>query len=266
MNKQVEKLAKTVDQAIEEALSDLGVSFDDVIIEVLDEGDAGGLLGFGRRPARVRVSLADHYLEENAELFKANKDEAESLSSSDQDEEDDDYDEDDEESPSKGRPGRESYSDEDKEILEDKAAEFIATVLQNLGIHGRIASYFADDGSLHIDVSGENLGNAIGRQGETLYALQYLTTLVINRDHTRYQRVVVDIDYYRDRRMRQLRQQARKSAERVLKSGRRYVMKPMNGAERRQVHLALADFQGIVTYSEGQEPKRSVVIDRDEEF
>ena len=280
---QVEKLGKTVDEAIEDALAELKADYDEVIIEVLDEGDAGGLLGFGRRPARVRLSLADPAgASEEGEPRSDDYDEESPLDgdsdSSEPDEDafleedyDDDFSDDDfEEAPDEDKqgkhPGRLPYSEEEREVLEDRAVEFVANVLQNLDIHGRISSFFADDGSLHVEVSGDNLGNAIGRQGETLYALQYLTTLVINQDHTRYQRLVLDIDHYRDRRMRQLRQQARRSAERVLKSGRRYVMKPMNAAERRQIHLALADFQGIVTYSEGQEPKRCVVIDRDEEY
>ncbi|MDO5016658.1 MAG: RNA-binding cell elongation regulator Jag/EloR [Eubacteriales bacterium] len=278
MKTQVEKLGKTVDEAIEDALAELRADYDEVIIEVLDEGDSGGLLGFGRRPARVRLSLADttgiaEDEETESDDYVSESQDDIDIDENDQDEDsflEEDYDEDFEEESETDNvdkhQGRLPYSEQERAVLEDQAVEFVANVLQNLDIHGRISSFFADDGALHIEVSGDNLGNAIGRQGETLYALQYLTTLVINQDHTRYQRLVLDIDHYRDRRMRQLRQQARRSAERVLKTGRRYVMKPMNAAERRQIHLALSDFQGIVTYSEGQEPKRCVVIDRDEEY
>ncbi len=292
MNNSVEKLAKTVDEAIEEALADLGIASEDAIIEVLDEGDPGGLLGFGRRPARVRVSSAieetagesepsyESYAEEAsvpAYPYDANyedeeaDDEAYAQASESYDEDlagDRDYEEDpldDQEDAYADQQTAEDYSPEEKAVLEDKAVEFVANILQNLGIHGRISSFYADDGSLQIDVSGDDLGNAIGRRGETLDAIQYLTTLAINQDHDRYQRVYLDIDYYRDRQMKQLRQKARRSAEKVLKSGRPYVMNPMTPAERRQIHLALADFQGITTYSEGQEPQRSVVISRDDD-
>lgn len=301
MNNSVEKLAKTVDEAIEEALADLGIASDDAIIEVLDEGDPGGLLGFGRRPARVRVSRASADLEaaENSYTdlpsqttaggsypYDANfeeEDEAEQAALADstysgapaeawedeafeEESTDQAYEENFDEDLADQDDARDSeleeYSPEEKALLEDKAVEFVANILQNLGIHGRISSFYADDGSLQIDVSGDDLGNAIGRRGETLDAIQYLTTLAINQDHDRYQRVYLDIDFYRNRQMKQLRQKARKSAERVLKSGRTYVMDPMTAAERRQIHLALADFQGITTYSEGQEPQRSVVISR----
>ncbi len=290
MNNSVEKLAKTVDEAIEEALADLGIASEDAIIEVLDEGDPGGLLGFGRRPARVRVTSAveettresetyESYSEENttpAYPYDANYEDeeddqayaAESEAYKEDDTDDEDYDVeslDDQADSSARSHAAEDYSPEEKAVLEDKAVEFVANILQNLGIHGRISSFYADDGSLQIDVSGDDLGNAIGRRGETLDAIQYLTTLAINQDHDRYQRVYLDIDYYRDRQMKQLRQKARRSAEKVLKTGRPYVMNPMTPAERRQIHLALADFQGITTYSEGQEPQRSVVISRDDD-
>ncbi len=280
MSKQVEKLAKTVDDAVREALKELGADIEDVLIEVLDEGDQGGLLGFGRRPARVRVSLAEEdkseeqtpayaelrpafiELDENAE----DDDDEFADEFEDEDDYDEDYDEEYEEEyvdeyDEAEDHGRDFFTAEEQEDIEDKAVEFVATILQSLGAHGRISSYYADDGSLRIDVSGDDLGNAIGRAGETLNAIQYLTTLAANKDSGRYQRIFVDIDFYKDRRMRQLRQRARRSAERVLKSRRRYVMKPMSAAERRQIHLALADFQGIQTYSEGEEPDRSVVID-----
>lgn len=279
MSKQVEKLAKTVDDAVREALRELGADIEDVLIEVLDEGDQGGLLGFGRRPARVRVSLAEEPEEDQREeAIPAYSELRPAFIGRDKNVEDDydefadDFDDEDgydeeyeeeyvdeyEEAEDKGR---DFFTAEEQEDIEEKAVEFVATILQSLGAHGRISSYYADDGSLHIDVSGDDLGNAIGRAGETLNAIQYLTTLAANRDSGRYQRIFVDIDFYKDRRMRQLRQRARKSAERVLKSRRRYVMKPMSAAERRQIHLALADFQGIQTYSEGEEPDRSVVID-----
>ena len=291
MNNSVEKLAKTVDEAIEEALADLGIASEDAIIEVLDEGDPGGLLGFGRRPARVRVTsvveetaaepeqIYESYSEESsapAYPYDANYEDEEPVDdyaptdeNYGEDEADQDYedyeeveDSTDQADSSAEHHAAEDYSPEEKAVLEDKAVEFVANILQNLGIHGRISSFYADDGSLQIDVSGDDLGNAIGRRGETLDAIQYLTTLAINQDHDRYQRVYLDIDYYRDRQMKQLRQKARRSAEKVLKTGRPYVMNPMTPAERRQIHLALADFQGITTYSEGQEPQRSVVISR----
>ena len=320
MNNSVEKLAKTVDEAVEEALKELNITMDEAIIEVLDEGEPGGLLGFGRRPARVRVSyeldeyergyksydreepyndfseedspqdFAPDYLEEDSDDYDAEydgeyADEYDSEYDEEYDEEydaektyqDDDYDYEEREyydsydevefadgkSSESGSASCEDYSPEEKAILEEKAVEFVAKVLQSLDIHGRISSFYTDDGSLRIDVSGEDLGNAIGRRGETLDAIQYLTTMAINRDHERYQRISLDIDHYRDRQMKQIRHKARRSAEKVLKSGRRFVMHPMSPAERRQVHLALADFQGISTYSEGREPNRSVVIARE---
>lgn len=255
----VERMAKTVDEAIAEGLSELNITAEEAIIEVLDEGEAGGLLGFGRRPARVRVTRAEALVEEETE--------EESFDYFDEDESEDDFyddspeDEEDEELERPERKREDSPLSEDaKERAEETAVEFVATVLQSLGIHGRISSYYDDDDTLRIDVSGNDMGNAIGRRGETLYALQYLTTQAVNRGNDEYIRLSLDIGRYHERRIRNLRSDARRCAGKVLRSGRRFVMNPMNPAERRQVHMALADFEGIHTYSEGNEPKRKVVI------
>lgn len=313
-----ERTAKTVDAAIELALDDLQIDEADALIEVLDEGEAGGLLGFGRRPARVRVSRADASPEEIAaelegdaqtSLDEENAADSYATDSLDEDEEPG-YDaeaETDEEAAEGQREenyggrgerrhrreatrrerSREGHSERggrgerwkyrehrvhaseepmtpEQEALEQKAVDFVTAVLKQLDIHGRMTTYYGDDDNLHIEVTGDDVGNAIGRHGETLEALQYLTSLVINRDRESYQRLIIDIDHYRERRSRQLRFEARKNAERVLRSGRRYVMEAMSPSERRIVHLALADMAGVVTYSEGEEPHRAVVIALDD--
>lgn len=245
MNKSVEVSAKTVDQAIEDALAQLGVSVDDAVIEVLDEGGSG-ILGFGRRAAKVRVS-AD--VEESAAEEPAGADD-----------EREDRDDESRDRAETREPLTEAELLELRKDRELKAVNFIAEVLNSLGIHGRMASVFDEEGTLHIDVTGEDLGNAIGRKGETLNALQYLTTLAINREPGEYTRVYLDVDGYRARRNRNLINNAKRSAERVARNGRKFTLEPMGPAERRQVHIALQDFEGITTYSEGDEPNRRVVI------
>lgn len=257
MTKSLERIGKTVELAIEEALAELGVHEDEALIEVLDEGESGGLLGFGRRPARVRVSIETD-----------EEDVPEPLPEDPLSFEDDEDDLVEEERTEERRPkpkstrktDRTPLNEEERAAAEDQALDFITGVLKNLGVHGKIASYFDDEGSLRIDVTGKDIGNVIGRRGETLEALQYLASLAINRQSEKYLRLILDIGRYRERRMRSLRQQAQRSASRVMRSGRRYVMEPMNPAERRQIHMALADFEGVQTQSEGEDPSRSVVI------
>lgn len=239
MERTIETTGKTVEQAIQEALEELGVKEDLALIEVLDEGETGGLLGFGRRPARVRVSVDDSKVPVSEKASE---------------------------------PTRKTDAEEDesgwKVALDDRgfvpaenaALDYIEAIFSGIGIHGRIESYLGEDESLHIDVLGSDCGVAIGRHGETLEAIQYLTNIVANRWVDDHLRVVVDVAGYRSRREQRLRQQAKKTAERVLDTGRESRLKPMSPAERRIVHLSLRETEGITTYSEGAEPRRYVVI------
>lgn len=247
MERAIEMTARTVEQAISQALEELAVSEDYALIEVLDEGETGGLLGFGRRPARVRVTVDDSRLPEAPK--RARK------------------------ADSKGQagPGQEAEAEEDEDwkvtsgergfaSAENAALDYIEAILSGVGIHGRIESFLGEDESLHIEITGSDCGVAIGRHGETLDAIQYLSNIVANRFVDEHLRVVVDVAGYRTRREQRIQQQARRTAERVLDTGRESRLKPMNAAERRIVHLTLRDAEGITTYSEGAEPRRYVVI------
>ena len=136
----------------------------------------------------------------------------------------------------------------------------MTNILQGIGIHGRISSWYDENECLHIDVEGRDCGAAIGRHGETLDAINYLTGLVVNRNSHVFQRVIVDIGGYRRRRENKVADMAERLAERVIRSGENYRMKPMTPAERRIVHITLQDFPGIETHSEGEEPDRFVII------
>lgn len=255
MSVSIEKSAKTVQQAINDALVELGLSADEVIIEVLDEGETG-LFGLGSRPARVRVSteddapVQDSYLEswhvgddnndaaaEETSGLDDVRDTAESVV----------YFGDDDESGAAETPA------------ETEAVNYVAALLSGIGIHGKIASGMNED-TLSIDVTGQDCGAAIGRHGETLDAIQYLTSLVANRHSEDHIRVVIDIGGYRRRRERTLISLAKRTAERVQASGRAINLDPMSPSERRIIHSALQDYAGITTYSEGEEPERHVVV------
>ncbi len=240
MTQTIEVSARTVDDAIEKGLSELGIVQTEASIEVIDEGDSGGLFGFGRKDAIVRISV-DRKEEVAAETNNAEDDSGVARE---------------EVTLAKG---------EAQEVTEGRAVEFIATVMQSLGIHGQMSSYFDEEGTLHLNITGENLGGAIGRRGETLDALQYLTILAVNKDREDYTRISLDIGGYRERRIKNMAQNARRSADRVLRTGKRYTFKPMSPAERRQIHIALQDYEGVKTSSLGSEPERCVVIYPDNE-
>lgn len=233
----IEKTARSVQQAINEALDELGLSVDDVVIEILDEGESGGLLGLGRKQARIRVTVEDQEESQPQDLPSDEEDEPT----------DEDYYSDDE------------YAGDPETPEEAEASAYVANILSGIGIHGKISSYREDD-TLHIEVTGSDCGAAIGRHGETLEAIQYLASLVANKVSENHIRVILDIGGYRQRRENTLIGMAERAAERVVRSGVQYNLDPMNASERRIIHSALQNFPGVTTFSEGEEPERHVVV------
>ncbi len=228
MEKTVTKTAKTEEEAIELALSELGVEKDQAQVEVLDEGK--GFLGLGKKEVTVRVTadVADD--------------------AADEEDDGDVYYGDDE-----------SFEGDEASEAEDAAVSFVAEVLSGIGIHGKLDSYREDD-VIHITVNGQDCGAAIGRHGETLDSIAYLTNLVANRHSEERLRVILDIGGYRKHREEVLINMAHKAANQVLRNKRQYVLEPMNPAERRIVHAELQGVKGVTTHSEGEEPNRRVVV------
>lgn len=143
----------------------------------------------------------------------------------------------------------------------DNAKEFLVNVLNSTGIEPQI-KITEEGNTIKIDLEGIKMGNVIGYRGETLDSLQYLLSLVINKNHEiPYKRVVLDVENYRLKREETLKRVAEKTAYKVKKISRAYKLEPMNPYERRIIHSALQDKEGIFTYSEGEEPYRRVVVD-----
>lgn len=252
MTQTIEVSARTVEDAISKALDELNITRQEAEIEVLDEGDSGGLFGFGRKDAIVRVSAASNEAEDTVESVADPVQEEPAASP------------DDEEAVS--QESKPIVREEgDQEEVEQAAVQFVAKIMQSLDIHGKMSSYFDEEGSLHLNIVGDNVGAAIGRRGETLDALEYLTILAVNKGREDYVRIIVDVGGYKERRIKNVAQIALRSADRVLRSGRKYTLKAMSSAERRQVHLALQDYAGVKTFSEGKDPDRRVVIYPDNE-
>lgn len=142
----------------------------------------------------------------------------------------------------------------------DNARKFLTDVLKSMNIKADINIKEEND-VVNINLYGDKMGLVIGYRGETLDSLQYLVSLVINRDHDNpYKRVVLDAENYRSKREETLVRVAQKTAYKVRKSKRPYKLEPMNPCERRVIHSALQEFNDINTYSEGEEPFRRIVI------
>ncbi|WP_077612839.1 RNA-binding cell elongation regulator Jag/EloR [Clostridium sp. Marseille-P2415] len=148
-----------------------------------------------------------------------------------------------------------------KETLEDKAMTFLSDVFgaMDLGVHVE-ASFQEDERELSINMSGDDMGILIGKRGQTLDSLQYLVSLVVNRESEDYIRVKLDTENYRERRKETLETLSKNIAYKVKRTRRSVSLEPMNPYERRIIHSALQNDKFVVTRSEGEEPFRHVVI------
>ena len=148
----------------------------------------------------------------------------------------------------------------------DKAASYLHSVLCNLGLTDVQIEIQEEENSAMLSITGGDVGFIIGHRGETLDALQYLAGLVANHTEDTYYRITLDIGNYREKRRETLEALGKKLAAKAVKSGRNNSLEPMNPYERRIIHAALQDFNGVTTYSTGTEPGRRVVIAPDNSY
>lgn len=202
MAKSIEVKAKTVDEAILNGLSELGLGIDQVDVEIVQEGK--GFLGLGRS-AVIRLA--------------------------------------------------------EKQTLAGDAEQFLNELFVKMGVQAT-ASAAEDEKSIKVDIAGDSTGILIGRRGETLDSLQYLTSLVVNKGTQDYKRITLDTENYRAKREETLVALANRIASKVARTGKRVVLEPMNPYERRILHATLHNHDKVETVSEGEEPFRRVVVRR----
>lgn len=218
----IETQGKTVDQAVEAALNELGVGKEDVDIEVLDEG-SGGLFGIGGSPATVRVTVA-----------------REETPVSVSDEETDD-----------AGPDTVSGVGEVVEALE--------TILDLMNVDAAIDIEESDE-DIVISIESDDAAVLIGRRGKCLNSLQFILNRIVSRERRHEKRVVVDVEGYRKRRRESLTDMAERMADKANRSGREVRLQPLDPRDRRTVHVALRDYPGVDTYSVGEGLYRSVIV------
>lgn len=226
----LEVIAPSVDEAIQKGLDELRLDYDDVDVEVLDEG-GGGLFGLGGRQARVRLTV-------------------------------------------KGAGPRRTEPREPVGPLSEAEAENLVSIttatvqelLHHMDVRAEVEAHLGepdDDESptpVMVDVRGGDLSFLIGRNAETLNALQLVTRLIVGKEVGHTAHVVIDIEGFRKRREDGLRQLAQRMAQQAVSSGRRQSLEPMSPAERRVIHMELRENPDVTTESSGEEPKRKVVI------
>ncbi len=157
------------------------------------------------------------------------------------------------------------------EVADDKfakAKDYITAILKNLGVEESEINVEVENGEdVRISIScGDDYGSVIGRRGETLDAIQYLTRLVITREYDEFKRVTINVGNYREKRETTLKSLAAKNAAKVRKYGRNVVLEPMNPYERRIIHTAIHDIEGVTSHSVGSDDDRKVVITLEEGF
>ncbi len=248
----IEVTGKTIEDAVRSGLVRLGKIKEEVNIEVLAEPKSG-FLGFGSKPAVVRLteksdkkaSVVPEQIEEHKTAAEEAPAAADAAVSSESD-----------------LPKAEKNAVEETFTAEDaaaKAKEFLMEVLQNMGIDVMIEKMIKAD-KIILHLHGKNLGILIGKHGQTLDALQYLTNLTTNQGQENRHFIMLDVENYRHRREETLKQLAERLAGRVKRSGEKVVLEPMNGYERKVIHVALQNEEHVRTESEGQDPYRHVVI------
>ncbi len=146
-------------------------------------------------------------------------------------------------------------------VEEHEALDFLKETTANMGLDLTITAQ-ANDEYMYINLEGKDAGAIIGKRGQTLDAIQYLTSLVVNKDHNKYVRVVVDAENYRAKREKTLQQLAIRLGTKVLRTGRPVRLEPMNPYERMVIHATLHKSEEVTTKSEGEEPYRRVIIER----
>ena len=284
MEKTLVATGKTIDLAIEAALTQLGLDRDSVSVQVLAQAKSG-FLGIGASPAKVQVTYEAPDLKPEApksalgsasrskpkakpvaakpevkpepvkeakpapkaEPVKVEK-KAEKPAPK-------------EEKPAPKAVEPKTYVEAVEGSVEEKIVTFVNGLLANMGSKAEGRIYKVEGNTYFVDLVGEDLGYLIGRRGDTLDAIQHLCNYSINRGVEGHIRINVDAEAYREKREESLRRYATKKGHQVLKARRRTTLEPMNAYERHVIHATLQDMDRITTYSVGSEPNRRVVIE-----
>lgn len=274
--------AKTLDDAITEALIQLGVTSDRLEYNVIEKGSAG-FLGIGMKQAVIEAWKKEEKTEEPdiSDFREAVKEEISSILDEPVKKEEPKKEKKEPVKKAKDRPAKmpkEKKAEEKKEepvkpaakeeqVLAEveeqtiKAVEqFLKDTLKAMDMEVEITSSIDGDGALYVDMKGERMGILIGKRGQTLDALQYLANRVANKHQAGYVRVKLDTENYRARREETLKHLAKNIAHKVKRNRRPVVLEPMNPYERRIIHSALQSDPYVTTHSEGEDPYRKVVV------
>ena len=212
--------AKTVSEAITDACQEFGVTSDRLVYEVIEK-ESAGFLGIGSKPATIKAAIKEEEEEKKVEVAVA------------------------------ATPAS----------FEESAKTFLRDVFEAMKMEVAISAKFDEaERNLDVELSGDDMGMLIGKRGATLDSLQYLVSLVVNKNTDDYVRVKVDTENYRERRKETLENLAKNIAYKVKRTKRPVSLEPMNPYERRIIHSALQNDKYVTTHSEGEDPFRRVIV------
>jgi spoIIIJ-associated protein len=238
----IEVSAKTVEDAITEACQLLTVTSDRLDYEVIQNGSSG-FLGLNVKPAIIRAKVkdtkaAEAVVEDKEEVVFDKKEEV-----------------------ADNKSNTKNVSNSENVDFPAMAKEFLASVFEAMNMEVNVdAKFDSKESVLEVELSGAEMGVLIGKRGQTLDSLQYLISLVVNKESDNYIHVKVDTENYRERRKATLENLAKNIAFKVRKSRQSVALEPMNPYERRIIHSALQNDRYVTTHSEGEEPFRRVII------
>ncbi|MGN1024448.1 MAG: RNA-binding cell elongation regulator Jag/EloR [Lachnospiraceae bacterium] len=271
----IEFSEKTLDDAITAACQKFSVTSDRLDYEVIDQGSAG-FLGFNARNAVIRARVKEESLGESkadkvqgdvleevhAQVTREEAAKAPAPKKKPARREN---------APAKAAPApapapkeeepKVNYTDEQVASFEKKATEFLKSMFGAMNMEVEITTSFDhDENILTVDFEGDDMGVLIGKRGQTLDSIQYLVSLIVNKDVEGYVHVKTDTENYRERRKKTLENLAKNIAFKVKRTRKAVALEPMNPYERRIIHSALQGDRYVTTYSEGEDPYRKVVI------
>ncbi len=244
MLKYIDTTGRNEEEAIASALEQLQLDRDDVSVEILERAKSG-FLGIGSTPAKVRVTYEaadEEIMEEPVAVV--------------------------EEEVSAPVAEEAPVVEEKKEVpaapagdaKAEQITKFLVGLMEHMNVQATPIVECAEEGIYRVNLEGENLGAIIGRRGETLDAIQQLTSYSVNRGVSKRVRIHVDAEHYRAKREESLVRLAHRVADKVIKYRRNVTLEPMNAYERHVIHTALQDYPGVTTYSTGTEPNRRTVV------
>ena len=261
-----EKWGSSVEEAVKLALSDLRVSIDEVDVTVLEE-PTKGFFGIGNKLAKVRVEIKKVKTEaappvkeeeETKPVFKNIEAEDKKESFKEKKHIEETF-----EKKEKQEEAKLGFGERPENLVlvtDHPGLSFLRDTIENMGIKVE-AKATGNDEFIFIELTGEDTGTMIGKRGQTLDAIQYLTSLVVNKSREKYIKVVVDAENYRAKREKTLSQLANRLADKAVRSRRSVKLEPMNPYERKVIHSSLQNHSKVTTRSEGEEPYRRVIIE-----